>query len=111
MCEVTSIDTTAGDTRWKMSANDNGPPGGGEKAAAVDTGVSDRLRSERAFDWSRRTPPPASAAAATPAKATPMIKPVFMEAMFEFRPCPQAVKLVARAVATRPRRADSARLM
>ncbi len=34
--EVTSMDTTAGDTRSKMSANDIGAPGGGAKIVAVE---------------------------------------------------------------------------
>ena len=37
---VTLIDTTAGDTFWKMSAKDSGASGGGANMPAVDTWVS-----------------------------------------------------------------------
>ncbi len=66
--EVTSMETTAGDTRSKMSANDRGEPGGGAKIVAVEA----RIRSGRwpALTADQWVPAPARAAAAMPAPAT-----------------------------------------
>ena len=61
--EVTWIETTAGDTRSKMSANDFGAPGGGANTGAVDAWI--RLPPWGAVRRGSFTPAPAMAATAT----------------------------------------------
>src|ERR1700742_2159218 len=84
--EVTSIDTTAGETRWKMLANDSGAPGGGEKMLLVEARVSGRKWPPKTSVGVQRTPAPARAAAVTPAAATPIRKPVLMDAIVALIP-------------------------
>jgi hypothetical protein len=64
--DLTSMETTAGETRSKMSANDIGAPGGGAKMGAVEALI--RLDCS-ALAGGHCMPEPARAAAATPAPA------------------------------------------
>src|SRR3984957_13431473 len=61
--EVTWIETTAGETRSKISANDSGDPGGGAKIGAVEALI--RLPPWGAVRFGSFIPAPAMAATAT----------------------------------------------
>src|SRR5580658_1872800 len=78
--EVTWIDTTAGETFSKMSANDCGAPGGGAKIGAVEAWM--RLPPCGVETAPSRTPEPAMAATAiaTPERA-PTAKAVLLTAI------------------------------
>ena len=75
--EVTSMDTTAGATRSKISAKDMGLPGGGAKLVPGTAWFTGGRSS--AMAWGHWTPAPttASAATLTPASA-PATKPFFI---------------------------------
>ncbi len=67
--EVTSMETTAGDTLSKMSAKDSGEPGGGAKIGAVEARIS-WGGSPLSMAGRQCIPAPASAAPAMPTPAS-----------------------------------------
>ncbi len=74
------METTAGETRSKVSATERGAPGRGAKTVAVDAILVCRWSTLMALGVTRR-PPAARAAAATPATAMPMMMPDLREAI------------------------------
>jgi hypothetical protein len=73
------MDTTAGETFSKMSANDIGAPGGGANIIGPVEAVLITAGGGAASAEDTRSPTPARAAAATPAPAiAPTKNPVFL---------------------------------